>query len=444
MILIVAAGVVVTMTADPQSASRERHGRKVAEYGQHMVRAFEEGGPRAVAEAAERIEGSERARVFLFRGGRGPLSGRPAPPGSRRHIAAAARTGEPQLRPGKRGIAVTMPIGGEYVVMAEMPRRSPAARIFDPHNIGLRLALTFIIAGVVCYLLARSLTAPIRKLREATQQFATGKLDTRVGPDLGAPGGEIGDLGGDFNNMAGRIEKLVESQHRLIRDISHELRSPLARLSVALGLARRSAGKNSRDSLDRIEQEAERLNDLIGELLSLSRMDEGERKLPQEAVDLDLIIREVIKDADFEARNRSRSVAITASEKVTVTGSPEILRRAIENVVRNAVRYTKEGTAVEITLQSRRDGRYDNAVLSVRDHGPGVPSSELQNLFRPFYRVGDARERQSGGVGVGLAITDRAVALHGGSVSASNAPDGGLLVEIVLPAAGGHPAPGAL
>lgn len=435
MILIVAAGIVVTMTADPQSASRERHGRKVAEYGRRMVRAFEEGGARAVAEVAEGIERKERARVFLFRSGRGPLSGRPAPPGSRRHTAAASRTGSPEVRQGKRGLAVTMPLGGEYVVMAEMPRPSPAARIFDPHNIVLRLALTFLIAGVVCYLLARSLTAPIRKLRAATQQLARGQLDTRVGPDLGAPGGEIGDLAGDFNNMAGRIEKLVESRHRLIRDISHELRSPLARLSVALGLARRSAGEQSRDSLDRIEQEAERLNDLIGELLSLSRMEESDRSLPQEAVDLEQLVQEIIRDADYEARNRSQGVELHASEKLTVAGSEEILRRAVENVIRNAVRYTGEETAVEVTLQRRREGANEHAVLTVRDHGPGVPASELQNLFRPFYRVGHARERQSGGVGVGLAITDRAVKLHGGSVSASNAPDGGLLVEIVMPLA---------
>lgn len=378
----------------------------------------------------------DRVRIFLFRGTRGPLSGRAAPPGSTRMATLAARTGSPQLRPGKRGLIVTMPLEDDFVVMAELPRRFRVSRLLDPHNLVLRLLATFIIAGVVCYILARSLTSPIRKLREATQQFAQGKLDTRVGPDLGAPGGEISDLACDFNDMAGRIEKLVDSQHRLVRDISHELRSPLARLNVALGLVRRSAGDDSRVSLDRIEQEAERLNDLIGELLSLSRMEEGKQTLPRESIDLESLVKDIINDADFEARSRSREVALVSSDQVWMSGSREILRRAIENVIRNAIRYTREETRVEIALQRHRDGGSDSALLTVRDHGPGVPEGELPHLFRPFYRVADARERQTGGVGVGLAIAHRAVSLHDGTITASNAPGGGLLVEISLPLAG--------
>ncbi len=436
MTFVGAAGVMMTLTTDPQSAIRERHGKRIGDYGQRLVRAYEEGGPRAVSELADRLERKDRIRVFLFQGMRGPLSARPAPPGSRKMAAVVARTGDSQLRPGKKGLTVALPLDDDFVVMAELPRPSRIARLLDPHNLGLRLLVTFIVAGVVCYILARSLTSPIRKLREATQQFARGKLDTRVGPDLGAPGGEIGDLACDFNDMAGRIEKLVESQQRLIRDISHELRSPLARLNVALGLARRSAGEDSRDSLDRIEQEAERLNDLIGELLSLSRMEEGERTLSRESVDLESLVKEIVKDADFEARNRSRAVDLVSSEQIRTNGSREILRRAIENVVRNAVRYTREDTQVKITLQRRRDGESDSALLVVRDQGPGVPEGELPHLFRPFYRVADARDRQTGGVGVGLAIAHRAVSLHGGTVTASNSHGGGLLVEITLPLAG--------
>jgi two-component system sensor histidine kinase CpxA len=436
MTLVGAAGVIMTLTTDRQSPLRNRQAKQISGYGQRLIQAYEEGGPAAVSELAERLERKDRVRIFLFRGTRGPLSGRAAPPESMRIATLAARTGSPQLRPGKRGLIVTLPLEDDFVVMAELPRPSRVSRLLDPHNLVLRLLVTFIVAGVVCYILARSLTSPIRKLREATQQFAQGKLDTRVGPDLGAPGGEISDLACDFNDMAGRIEKLVESQHRLIRDISHELRSPLARLNVALGLARRSAGEDSRDSLDRIEQEAERLNDLIGELLSLSRMEEGERTLSRESVDLESLVKEIVKDADFEARNRARAVDLVSSEQIRTNGSREILRRAIENVVRNAVRYTREDTQVKITLQRRRDGESDSALLIVRDQGPGVPEGELPHLFRPFYRVANARERQTGGVGVGLAIAHRAVSLHGGTVTASNAHGGGLLVEITLPLVG--------
>jgi two-component system sensor histidine kinase CpxA len=233
--------------------------------------------------------------------------------------------------------------------------------------------------------------------------------------------------------MAGRIEKLVESRNRLIRDISHELRSPLARLSVALGLVRRDAGEEARYSLDRIEQETEKLNDLIGELLSLSRMEEGEAAISREPVDFEGLVESVVKDAEYEGRGGFKGVELVASEPLEVRGSRDLLCRAVENVVRNAVRYSGEHGQVEITLRRRQRQGNDHALLTVRDRGPGGPERDLPHLFEPFYRVADARDRKTGGTGVGLAITARAVSLHGGSVHASNAPDGGLLVEISLP-----------
>ncbi len=210
---------------------------------------------------------------------------------------------------------------------------------------------------------------------------------------------------------------------------AHELRSPLARLKIALELARQDDGTEVLWALDRIEREADRLNDLIGQLLTIARLDSKSPMINSDPVDLKRLVQEIVFDADFEARNHNRMVAMVKSEDCLVIGNEQLLHSAIENVVRNAMSYTAEGTAVEVSLWCE-GGR---AVISVLDQGAGVPQAALADIFRPFYRVADARDRQSGGIGLGLSISQRAVEVHGGTVSASNAPRGGLLVEIVLP-----------
>ncbi len=244
---------------------------------------------------------------------------------------------------------------------------------------------------------------------------------------------EIGQLGRDFNLMAERLESMVRAQHRLLGDISHELRSPLARLGVALGLARQRSGNEANGALDRIERESENLNEMISQLLILTRLESGTDGRKRTDVDLAALLREVADDADFEARSINRIVQVVMADKCSISGVEELLRSAVENVVRNAVRYTPEGTAVEVTLR-HRNGAGDNfAVITVRDRGKGVPEEALDKIFRPFYRTEDARDRQSGGgTGLGLAITERAVRLHGGTVKATNASDGGLAVEMKL------------
>jgi two-component system sensor histidine kinase CpxA len=300
-------------------------------------------------------------------------------------------------------------------------------------DLGKYLVITFVIGGLACYLLTWHLTAPLRRLRMVAQELADGDFSARAGRDLSRRGDEIADLGSDIDRMAERIEGLIDSQRRLLRDISHELRSPLARLNVALELARQSAGTGASSSLDRIERESNRLNELIGQLLTLTQLEGDSDRIAREEVDLAALLAEIARDVDFEARNCGRSVEIVACAPVRITGSQELLRRAIENIVRNAIRYTKEGTAVELSLAAdiRPGGTW--AIVGVRDHGIGVPDSELLNIFRPFYRVSDGRERESGGVGIGLAITERAVRMHGGSVHAFNAKDGGLSVQVELP-----------
>jgi two-component system sensor histidine kinase CpxA len=243
----------------------------------------------------------------------------------------------------------------------------------------------------------------------------------------------LADLGHDLDRMAERIEALVEAQKRLLRDISHELRSPLARLNVALGLARKLDPAAALVHLDRIENEAERLNELIGQLLTLTILESGSEELEKECINLEELIREVVDDAAYEAEARGRHVRVAASEALPVLGNRELLCRAIENVIRNAVRYTQEGSAVEIELLKVHEQNKAYAVIKVRDHGPGVPEAALTELFRPFYRVAEARDRQSGGTGIGLAIAERALNLHQGTITARNVADGGLIVEIHVP-----------
>jgi two-component system sensor histidine kinase CpxA len=244
----------------------------------------------------------------------------------------------------------------------------------------------------------------------------------------------------------------------LLTDISHELRSPLARLNVALELARQRSGPEARTALDRIDRETNRLNELIQKLLTIARLEAGAESIEKVPVHLEQIIHEIARDAAFEAQNRHCEVEATVLDDCVVMGSPSLLHSAIENVVRNAIRYTGEGSSVEVRLEQgvelpnmglpglglqkvgiqnvapKNDGvGKPEAVVRVTDSGPGVPEDALDKLFRPFYRIDDARGRQTGGVGLGLAITDRAVRLHGGTIRVSNRPQGGLMVEIRLP-----------
>jgi len=199
-----------------------------------------------------------------------------------------------------------------------------------------------------------------------------------------------------------------------------------------LELARQRSGPGASGALERITLESERLNELIGRLLTIAKLESGEDGIEKSAVRLEELISEVAKDAAFEAQSRQCYVAVDISEDLVVMGSASLLRSAIENVIRNGIRYTKEGTHVQITLE--RDDLTNSAVLTVEDSGPGVPTDALEKIFRPFYRIDDARGRQTGGVGLGLAITERSVLLHGGTIKASNRPQGGLKVEMRLPA----------
>jgi signal transduction histidine kinase len=323
------------------------------------------------------------------------------------------------------GRSVVAPSGRVFIFVTRL-RQPYVFRGLPP----LGIALSILAAGVISYLLALYLTSPVKKLKSVVQSFAEGNLEARVAPQLGSRHDELADLGREFDHMAERIAALISSQKRLLADISHELRSPLARLSVALELARKNSLPSATAALNRIEQEAERLNELVGQLLALTRLESGAERVPAEVVMLEEIVQQIVDDANYEAKPLHKEVRISDLEKCRVTGSMELLRSGIENVISNAVRYTAANTAVEVALE----WKLDVAELCVRDYGPGVPDGELQRIFEPFYRVSEARDRASGGAGLGLSIAERTVKLHGGTILARNV-EGGLLVTIHLPLA---------
>ena len=435
MIIINVATFAIFALTRPTPVRRSwRDLTQVGPNAQRAAEIYEQSGAGALTAALQSTEKSSGVSATFFDESGKELSGRTPPAGTQELLARAAESREIEFNFAGRDTLVARPVvsskGQRFTYVAHIPRQ-PFQQGLQP--LLFRLLVILVIGGIFCFWLARYLTTPLLKLRTTTNELAQGNLGARVADKLTKRRDEIGQLGRDFNGMAERLESMVKAQQRLLGDISHELRSPLARLGVALGLARQRSGADANGALDRIERESDNLNEMISQLLTLTRLESGTDGRKRAEVDLAALVRDVAEDADFEARSVNRSVQVVWTERCTINGIEELLRSAVENVVRNAVRFTPEGTAVEVALQ-RQNGAADRyAVISVRDRGKGVPEEALERIFRPFYRAEDARDRQSGGgTGLGLAITERAVRMHGGSVVAANAKDGGLSVEMRL------------
>lgn len=465
MLLVIAALAVTSYLtrSEPQPRPPQFIEGLMTAYARTAVETFEGEGPQALNSFLGRIESEGDIRSYLFDGGGRELAGRDAISEVKELAARVAQTGNPAARMLGGGMVIeARPVrardGGRYVFVAVLPLgpRPPSESPGQPRPprpflplgpfnflLGesstafvLRLLAVILTAGLLCYLLARYIVSPVVKLREVTRRVTSGDLSARVSPLLGRRSDELAAMGHDFDAMASKIETLMTAQQRLLRDISHELRSPLARLNVALDLARKRAGADAASALARIELESNRLSEMISQLLALSRWESSNNGFQHEAVNLSEVVREVVSDADFEARNDHRAVSITVCDECQTVGAGALLRSAIENVVRNAVRYTKEGTTVEVSLQCRSADGDRYALIRVRDFGMGVPEEMLADIFKPFYRVEEARSRESGGTGLGLAISERAIRLHNGTITAQNLPEGGFLIEIRLPVKG--------
>jgi two-component system sensor histidine kinase CpxA len=434
--LFVVLAILVTLAFRPRSSTWE--GLRTTALNE-AVNIYEEGGALKLRAYIEKLESTQHVRAYLFDEQGNEISGRAAPEWALRMASGGPRVPRdgfiipaPQVQRDSRASSDGK---HRYTLVLGLPQ---GPRVFlGPRGMPVPgLIIAIISSGLVCYLLSWYMTKPIVRLRAATRQLAAGDLTARTGAPVTRRRDEVAGLMRDFDAMAERLETLVKAQSRLLNDISHELRSPLARLSVALGLARQRANPQAADMLDRIELETSRLNELIGRILTLARLEDGEQRVPQTPVPLDEIVVNVAEDAEFEVQARHCHVhTVIPQGDWSVPGNASLLHSAIENVVRNAIRYTHEGTSVEIELSSVQGSKGREAVLRVSDSGPGIPSDSLAKVFEPFYRIDDARGRLTGGVGLGLAITERAVRFHGGRVSADNRPEGGLSIELRLPLA---------
>ncbi|MGA2336779.1 MAG: ATP-binding protein [Terriglobales bacterium] len=463
--------IVVTIALRPT-----RHGieNQAPQTLAEAVNAYQTGGQRGVHDYLEELFRTQNVRAFVFDPAGHELSGRHVPSWIEEGGASQAgsspigsspggppRIGSPRHRSWidsllpDRIMRQSLTLDGKrYTLVLELP---PGPRaFFGPNDIPL-LGIAVILSGLVCYLLSWSVTSPVTRLRKAAQSLAAGDLSARAGAPSGGRSDELTELMRDFDRMAERIEGLVDSQSRLLKDVSHELRSPLARLSVALGLARQRAASEVGPeaapelelSLNRIELEADRLNQLIQRLLTISRLESGTDGLRKTTLSLRELVEQVARDAEYETPGRPCRVTAPAHatnadatdtgeneyDEFLVEADPDLLRSAVENAVRNATRYTAEGTTVEVRLEWQQAANGENEIIvRVLDSGPGVPDEALPKIFEPFYRLDDARNGQTGGAGLGLSIADRAIRLHGGILRASNRKEGGLQVEIRIPA----------
>jgi two-component system, OmpR family, sensor histidine kinase CpxA len=454
--LFLVLAILVTIALRPARHGIESEGPQILA---EAVNTYQSGGERGAHDYLEELWHTQHVRAFVFDASGLELSGRRVPPWIEDVREGRTPRDAPPRHRGWMDKLLPDPLvrqaltldGKRFTLVLELP---PGPRVFfGSHDIPLiGIAIAIITSGLMCYLLAWSMTSPVTRLRRAAQSLAAGDLSARTGAPAGRHGDELTELMRDFDRMADRIEGLVDSQSRLLKDVSHELRSPLARLSVALGLARQRAAPEVGPggapeveiALNRIELEADRLNQLIQRLLTISRLESGTDGLRKTTLSLRELVEQVAHDAEYETPGRGCRVTTdtTASaDKFLVQADPDLLRSAVENVVRNATRYTAEGTTVEVRLERQQAANGEEIVVRIRDSGPGVPDDALQKIFEPFYRLDDARNLQTGGAGLGLSIADRAIRLHGGQLRASNRKEGGLEVEIRIPAASGFALP---
>ena len=407
-------------------------------YGQ-AAHAFQAGGQDALREWLQSLPAETRGRTFvvnpdgtemLRRALPASLYGAAGAPADLRHAPGVG-----VIAPVGGALVVMTPAGGSYYVIVGPVRDSP--RLFGELELpGVPVTVLLIalaVSAAVCFVLARYLAAPVDRLRLATRRLANGDLNVRVLPALRRRD-DLGLLAADLDSMAERLRQLLDGKQQLLRDVSHELRSPLARLQLALSLAARDRDATERH-LARAVLEADRLEQLLARTLKLARLEQPSPPLAHESVDVAALLRTIAADVAIEADARGCQVALRLAGPLPVQGDEELLRSAFENLIRNAVHYSPHGGEVVIEARTTAAAAERRIEVSVRDHGPGVPQKDLTLIFEPFYRVGAAREhRSAGGEGLGLAIAARAIALHGGTITAANAAGGGLLVSVSLPA----------
>jgi two-component system OmpR family sensor kinase len=429
MTLIVGSSIATTFTI----ASRDNEPSELQRRPSVAIRASEVLASGGIDALKSWLEGNRNVpgdrELFVVGPNGQDILGRALPQSAARRLTLLGRDPLPgNFRPSRVAPQIIADDGAIYTLLL-MPRRPSVFGALSLPAISLTiLIIALVVSALTSWWLADHLTAPIRRIQAGARALASENLDVRVSAGLEGRKDELAVLARDFDAMADQLRANRSATTQLLRDISHELRSPLARMRVALGLARQPPADFPRQ-LDRLEREVERLDTMISQVLKLARLHGTDALLEREPFELDEVIEEVVRDANFEGAVKNCGVNLQGATNAAVLGNRELLRSAIENVLRNAVRYSPQDKPVEVLVARLSSG----LEILIRDHGPGVPPADLERIFEPFYRVAESRDRDSGGEGIGLAITSQVMKAHGGCAEAVNAPGSGFEVRLSLP-----------
>jgi two-component system, OmpR family, sensor histidine kinase CpxA len=399
------------------------------------VKAYELGGPEAFARFSQSSSHNRERQLFLLDGSYKDVLSRPLTHDGLR-VAQAAKNGQLELyRAHIAAYKFVSSSGHPYVLVLYM---TSGLGQLGQALLGEGLPFTtslLLLVTLLCFGLAYHIASPIHSIQSTARRVADGDLKARVPSSVSQRFDELAALAKDFDSMVSRLDSLIHNQRNLLNSVSHELRSPLARINLSLALLRNRSSGGSDDLFQRLDRDVVRIDLLMGQLLTLSRLESGFLSSEKEDVDFAQLVEEVVADANFEAQALGKSASLqTTGATVLRNADPHALRSACENIIRNAVRFTALGSEVEIVLKVDRSGPKPLASLSVFDHGPGVPEDSLQAIFQPFYRVNRDAETM-GGNGLGLAIASEAIRLHGGTVHAENRRPMGLAIVVRLPVA---------
>ncbi len=432
---VTATILTLTLISGAQPLGRRWLAASLDLYAQTATDAYRTGGAAALDAYLDRIQSSVSMRAALIGPHGEPLSTRALPSGGLSLIEEARATGHSRFRYGITwlGVSIVPTPQGDYVFLAQVDALRRFSRQVGAGGLAGKAAAALLAGCLLCWLLARSITAPLRTLQSAVRSLGAGDLSVRVSPKIPPRNDELTDLAHEFDRMAAEIERLRNEQHRLLGDISHELRSPLTRLSISAELASRG----DVESLGRMRKDITALDHLIEQILTLTRLGIQQQTRTQANIPLEKLLTALVDDADFEAREQGKQVTLEARQLCSLRGEAGLLRSCLENVIRNAVRFAPASTAVRVILEKKQKGKKAVAVVTVADSGRGVPEESLGHLFEPFYRVAVAEDDGPGnrGTGLGLSISERIVTLYGGAISAHNGEAGGLVVVIEFPLA---------
>ena len=435
--LIVGALLVLAITAFTGSQPLGRRWMRLTQdmYAHSAVDFYETGGAPALRQYLATLRDSSGMQASLLDEHQQDVLGSALPPDVDRVLQQSIKTGQSNFHLGRVWTAATPVSYGprRFLFVVEVhPLRGFFDGTFAIPALN-RLVLALLVAGVFCAILTRHIVAPVRALKAAALRLAAGDLGTRVFPVIAPREDELADTAKAFDQMADRMQHLIQKRQELLADISHELRSPLTRISVSLELMRRG----ETDVVEQMQMDLDRINAMIGQILLLTRLDLQPSQADSERIELKGMLESIAQDAEFEGQNEDKTVLVHVEGNCWVRGDANLLRSCIENIVRNAIRYTAAHSSVEITATVARDVEgHSRCEIAVIDCGPGVPDASLPFIFDPFYRVSESRDHDEGGTGLGLSIAQKIVDLHHGTIKATNRDDAkGLVIQLSFPSA---------